>query len=88
MAKGKLPLPNSFEAAEGRHFNVQIPASDAPATVDAQGLPPGLKVGRNGAISGTPRKPGHYEVTIVEKRTRKITINVSKATSILDKHLW
>ena len=82
------PLPNSFKAVEGRRFNAKIPASDAPATVDAQGLPPGLKVAIDWTISGTPRKPGYYEVTIVEKRTRKITIDVSKATNPLDKYLW
>jgi hypothetical protein len=87
MTKGNS-LPNSFEAAEGRHFHVKISASSAPATVGAQGLPPGLKAGNDGTISGTPRKPGDYEVTIVEKRTRKITIHVSKATNPLNKYWW
>jgi hypothetical protein len=69
----------------GIYFNKQIDVSEAQSTmvdVQAAGEPPGVRAATKGSrvtFSGKPEREGTYEVTIVERRTRKVTIDVRAA---------
>jgi hypothetical protein len=80
MSSGKLIV-----ATMGSYFNRQINVSEAQSTtVDVQttGAPPGVRAVPRGSrvtFSGKPEREGKYEITIVERRTRKMTIEVRAA---------
>jgi hypothetical protein len=69
-------------------INEQFTWSEGQPTVEVKGLPRhGLKAairGGRATLSGKFSRPGTYEVTIVQKRTVKITFTVSQSKSVLD----
>ena len=87
MSIRKLPLLKSLDASQGSHFSEQIAVGAPGTTVEVVGksLPPGLRATSHGnsvTISGTPKSTGDYNVTIVEKRVRKITIKVGPPRNV------
>jgi hypothetical protein len=85
MTVRKLPLRKPLDAAQGSHFNEQISGTPG-TTIEVMGpLPAGLSATSRGSrltISGTPHRPGNYEVTIIEKRAKKVTIRVGQPRSV------
>lgn len=93
---GKLALPKGMsmskpiEVVQGGEFSQKVDRSDASeVTVDVKGPSRngGLRAAIRGGsltISGKLRNPGMHEITIVEKRVTKVTINVIKAKPLLD----
>jgi hypothetical protein len=97
MKPKKLPPTQPLQATQHYPFRHQIKASDGSGKVDVEGKRPRwLKATRRGGnlrISGTPRKAGEYELTVVEKRTgekrvSKVTIRVDPGLSMWSRPLW
>ena len=76
------------EVVEGNDFTEPLTWTEAEPTVEVKGPSQGgLKAAIRGGrptISGRLSRPGRYEITIVQKRTAKITLTVTRAKSLLD----
>jgi hypothetical protein len=81
----------SLTILAGDPFSYQISANNAPATYEANGLPPGLSLDPNsGVINGTPTVAGNFMVSIIAHGTPRdatgtlsITVLGSRITSNL-----
>lgn len=56
--------PTALEAGVASHSRIVISGGAPPFTFSAQGLPAGVALGPDGALTGTPAKPGAYVVTV------------------------
>ena len=85
-------MGEQFEVVQGNEINRQFTWSEAEITVAAKGLSRhSLKAAERGGrptLSGKLSRPGKYEITIVQKKTVKIIIDVSPAKSMLDTNIW
>jgi hypothetical protein len=82
-----------MDVVQGNEFNEQFTWSEAEPTVEVKGPSSrdGLRAANRGGrltLSGRLSRPGKHEITIVQKRTVKITINVSQAKPLLQTPVW
>jgi hypothetical protein len=85
-------MDESMAVVQGNEFTQQFTWSEAEPTVNVQGPSrDSLKAANRGGrptLSGRLSRPGRYQITIVQKRTVKITINVSRAKPRLETSVW
>jgi hypothetical protein len=85
-------MAGRIEVVAGNEFSEQFPWGEAEPTVDVKGPSrERLRVANRGGrvtLSGRLSRPGKHEITIVQKRTIKITINVSQAKPLLETPVW
>jgi hypothetical protein len=85
-------MGEQMDVVQGNEISGQFTWSDAEPTVEVKGLSRhSLKAANRGGrptLSGRLNRPGKYEITIVQKRTVKITIDVIPAKSVFDTTIW
>lgn len=64
-------------------FQLKVTGGTSPYTWTAAGLPPGLTIASNGAISGTPTGPGSFPVTATVKDAAGNTLTLSFTFAVL-----
>lgn len=81
-------MDEPIEVVQGNEFSRQLTWSDEEPKVDVKGpsqeRPRVANRGGRLTISGRFSRPGKYEITITQKRTAKITVNVSQAKPWLE----
>jgi hypothetical protein len=85
-------MAEPIKVVQGNEFSEQLTWSEGEPTVDVKGPSRNsLRAANRGGrltLTGRLSRPGKHEITIVQKRTIKITINVSQAKPLLDTPVW